>query len=86
MPELATFSVNPIEYQDADGNRLDQPRYVYKPYPKMLYRADGATKIVSDAIEHGKSFRLKKSKVMFANGKSNIYLAGIPDALLGGNV
>lgn len=55
MPELATFTVNPIEYSDDKGNRLDQPRYQYKPYPKMLYRANGQTKIVQDANEHKKA-------------------------------
>jgi hypothetical protein len=55
MPELVEFSVSPIEYADAQGNRLDVSRYTYKPYPKMLYRADGATKIVQDADEHRKA-------------------------------
>lgn len=54
MPELVEFAKSPIEYQDEKGNRLDVSRYVYKPYPKMLYRADGATKIVQDADEHKK--------------------------------
>ena len=52
MPEIVQFTVNPIEYTNAEGHRLDQPRYVYRPYPKMLYKADGSTKIVQDANEH----------------------------------
>lgn len=54
MPELVEFAKSPIEYQDANGNRLDVSRYAYKPYPKMLHRADGATQIVKDADEHKK--------------------------------
>ena len=55
MPQLAEFSVAPIEYTDDKGNRLDVARYQYKPYPKMLYRADGAQKIVGSAEEHSKA-------------------------------
>jgi hypothetical protein len=55
MPELAEFSVSPIEYTDDKGNRLDVSRYQYKPYPKMLYRADGAQKVMGSAEEHKKA-------------------------------
>lgn len=55
MPELVEFSISPIEYLDAKGNRLNESRYQYKPYPKMLYRADGQTKIVNNEDEHKKA-------------------------------
>lgn len=55
MPELAEFSVSPIEYTDDKGTRLDVSRYQYKPYPKMLYRKDGAQKVVGSTEEHKKA-------------------------------
>lgn len=55
MPELVEFTVSPIEYSDDKGNRLDVSRYQYKPYPKMLYRADGQQKVVGSAEEHRKA-------------------------------
>jgi len=55
MPALVEFSVSPIEYTDDKGTRLDVSRYQYKPYPKMLYRKDGQTKIVGSAEEHAKA-------------------------------
>lgn len=55
MPELVEFARSEVEYWDADGKRrLDQSRYVYKPYPKMLYRADGQTRVVQNEEEHKK--------------------------------
>lgn len=51
MPELVEFATHPIEYTDPKGNRLDVSRYVYQPFPKMVYRKDGSTKIVKDEAE-----------------------------------
>lgn len=53
LDEVLTGSHSPEEYnawRERTG-RTDLP-YVFQPYPKMLYRGDGQTRVVEDATEH----------------------------------